>query len=102
MKLRFAVDQAECFRKGIDCPTSIVTIEVTPAEISQGIRDLIADRMSGIDVVNLRVFQGKREQSVRIPPDHVVATSPDFEGLTDAVRRNEGALRQEISQSQEV
>jgi len=50
MKLRFEVDQAACLRKGIDCPKSIVTIEINPAKLSEEDRNLIADRMNGIDI----------------------------------------------------
>lgn len=53
MKLRFEIDQAYFFRKGIDAPKSIVTIEVNPAELPQNERDLIADRLVGIDVFKL-------------------------------------------------
>jgi hypothetical protein len=56
MKLRFGVNQAECFRKGINCPKSITTVEVDPAELPQSVRDLIADRLSGIDVCVLEAF----------------------------------------------
>src|ERR1043165_1346625 len=47
MKIRFAVDQAEAFRRGVDCPKSIVTVEVDPKTLSQEERDLIADRLEG-------------------------------------------------------
>jgi alpha-galactosidase len=45
MKLRFKVSQAECFRRGIDAPKSIVTIKVEPARLFQEERILIADRL---------------------------------------------------------
>ena len=44
MKLRFEVDQAACFRKGIDCPESIVTIEVDPQNLPEDERNLIFRR----------------------------------------------------------
>jgi hypothetical protein len=53
MKIRFEVDQADCLRNGIDCPKSIVQIDVDPSKMSQAHRDLIADRMQGIDVYKL-------------------------------------------------
>lgn len=53
MKLRFEIDQAYLFRKGIDAPKSIVHIEVDPSKLSQDQRNLIADRLIGIDVFKL-------------------------------------------------
>lgn len=52
MKLRFEVDQAACFRRGVNCPKSIVDIEVDPASLDQATRDLIADRLWGIRIVH--------------------------------------------------
>ncbi|MEO5802141.1 MAG: hypothetical protein ABIR24_01320 [Verrucomicrobiota bacterium] len=90
MKLRFAVDQAACFRKGIDCPKSIVTIEVDPKNISEQQRNLIADRLVGIDVAQLwndgngtvKVYRDQK-------PVHIVTESPDYEGLIAAIMFNE-------------
>lgn len=62
MKLRFSVDQAEAFRRGIDVPKSIVTIEVDPAKLPEEARNLIADRLDGIDV---RPIVAKQELSYR-------------------------------------
>jgi len=50
VKLRFEVDQAACLRAGIDCPKSIITVEINPAKLPQKERDVIADRLEGIDV----------------------------------------------------
>lgn len=74
MKLRFEVDQAECFRRGIDCPKSIVTIEVNPVKLPQDERTLIADRLDGIDV---KQIDG---------PGRIIALDPTYESLIDAVR----------------
>jgi hypothetical protein len=84
MKLRFEVNQAECLRRGIDCPKSIVTVEVNPAELSQEIRDLLAVRMrGGIDVC-------RRDSSIFIAPqDRLVADAPTFDALVEAVRKDE-------------
>lgn len=51
MKIRFKIDQADMFRRGIDAPKSIVTLEVNPADIAPDKRELIARHMRGIDVV---------------------------------------------------
>jgi hypothetical protein len=95
MKLRFEVDQAECFRRGIDCPKSIVTVEVNPKDISQEERDLLADHMSGIDVVKLTLASS----TVSIPEvirangraywktsSRVIAAEPTYRALVAAVQ----------------
>ena len=88
MKLRFEVDQAACFRKGIDCPESIVTIEVDPQKLPEDERNLIADRLKGTDVCKLG---GRRNQMHTMDgrPGLVEAETPDYQGLIAAVRRNE-------------
>jgi hypothetical protein len=94
MKLRFEVDQAACFRKGIDCPKSIVTIEVDPDQISQEERDLIADRMDGIDIHQLSKAGKKEYYYGDLPhetasPARIIAESPDYPGLIAGIIANE-------------
>lgn len=73
MKLRFKVDQASCFRDGVDAPTSIVDIDVNPSELDQNERDLIADRLHlGIEV--------RQRNGTGL----VVAKHPSLEGLLHA------------------
>jgi hypothetical protein len=61
VKLRFAVDQAECLRRGIDCPRSIITVEVNPEKLDQASRETLASRLEGgIDVCWLNP-EGKKE-----------------------------------------
>lgn len=79
MKLRFEIDQAYFFRKGIDAPKSIVTIEVDPSKLPQEDRDLIADRLIGIDVFKLA--EG--------PDGLVKATGLDYAALLNAVKEDE-------------
>ena len=96
MKLRFDVDQAEALRRGIDCPKSIVTIEVNPAELSQEERNLIADRMDGIDVCVLGDSgQQMRSMSKLGYPRRIVAELPTFEALMDAIRENEKGVNRD-------
>lgn len=76
MKLRFQVDQAESLRRGIDCPKSIVTIEVDPSKLTQIDRDLIADNLNGIDVC---VRCGEKDGS------RVLAKTPSYESLIEAL-----------------
>jgi hypothetical protein len=82
MKLRFKIDQAECLRRGIDAPKSIVTIEVNPADMSAEDRNLIADRMCGIDVLPLT------SGGIKIT-DQILSETPDYIGLIKAVREND-------------
>jgi len=100
MKIRFAVDQAEAFRQGIDCPKSIVTIEINPSELESETRELLADRMQGIDVLELFYDDGElvkgqpfRELlAVPAEPRRIFASAPTFEALMDAVQWNESVV----------
>jgi hypothetical protein len=47
VKILCSVNQAECFRRGIDAPDSTVPIDVNPSELSQEERDFIADHLAG-------------------------------------------------------
>jgi hypothetical protein len=106
MKLRFEIDQAECFRKGIDTPKSIITIEVDPAKIPINERNLIADRLDGIDVCELVFALGKKYKSHYQPPPHIgpcetgqpnriLAKTPDYAGLIEAIQENQKEIEQE-------
>ena len=55
MKLRFEVNQAEAFRRGINIEKSVHVIDVDPSTLDQDKRNLIADRLEGIDVCQLYV-----------------------------------------------
>src|ERR1051326_7242188 len=90
MKLRFEVDQAECFRRGIDCPKSIVTIDVNPAELPQDVRNMIADRLSGIDVCSLAVTPdgGVGIHVENGAPVRVQAEEPTLEALLAVIRES--------------
>ena len=105
MKLRFEVNQAEAFRRGINVENSIVLIEVDPKTLPQDQRDLIADRLDGIDVCELETGASsfgepahkwidedtKRE---RLAPKHVKASGPTFKELLEAVRADEQRFQQ--------
>jgi hypothetical protein len=105
MKLRFEVDQAACFRKGIDCPKSIVTIEVNPAEIPVEERILIADRLHGIDVCQLwnsndgttKQFTAEGHQPIRI-----VAEEPNYASLVTAVRADQAQVESRLARHRAV
>ena len=82
MKLRFKINQAEAFRRGIDAPKSTTTVEVDPSTLTPEIRNLIADRLEGINVMR---------RTVTIDGDPlIVANEPTFEALIEAIKEDEG------------
>ncbi len=85
MKLRFKVDQAEAFRRGIDAPKSIVTIEVKPSELTQDQRTRIADRLDGIDVCLLATPFGWDSEKCKNVSNHIIADEPTLEALMKAI-----------------
>lgn len=90
MKLRFQVDQAACFRKGIDCPKSIVTVEVDPKSLTPEERNLIADRLTGIDVCSLwNSSEGTVKNSRGGEPAHIIAEGVEYADLMVAIRANQ-------------
>jgi hypothetical protein len=96
MKLRFKVDQADAFRRGIDRPKSIVSIEVNPADIAEEARSLIADHLVGIDVLEffydngdvIKGFPIKELCYTSREPKHIVAAAVNVESLVAAIRAN--------------
>jgi len=77
-------------RRGIDAPKSIVTIDVDPAALPQEERDLIADRMQGIDVCELSsATQASHRQWEDGSPRHVVALEPTYDALMEGIRDNQ-------------
>ncbi len=92
MKLRFKLDQAEAFRRGIDAPKSTVHIEVTPAELPDDVRAMIADRMEGIDVCRL-VESATTPGRSFYKGQMIESKTPDLEGLLQAVREDEERVR---------
>jgi hypothetical protein len=103
MVLRFEVNQAEAFRKGVNVPKSTNHLDVDPAKLSQEERDLIADRLDGIDVCKMEAggklvggnFQptGAAQRS----NSRVVAKLPTFEALMDAIRENQTEVDRELN-----
>jgi|SRR4051812_8442630 len=90
MKLRFNVDQGACLRAGIDHPAPTAVIEVNPGQIKLDVRNLIADRLIGIDVCQLWNSDKGTNKSVDPSgnPVRVVADAPTFEGLVKAVLKD--------------
>ena len=109
MKLRFQVDQAEAFRQGVDVPKSIVTVEVNPADLPQEERDLLADRMDGIDIYPLNLGEdwipgpsgGTVVKKTGIPKrgsSQILAGLPTYDALIKAVCENQAELENEIKE----
>lgn len=98
MVLRFEVNQAEAFRQGVDVEKSTNHLDVDPSKLSQEERNLIADRLIGIDVLRL---EGNGDAVSRCPMgrigdatrERIVAKLPTFEALMEAIRENEKAVR---------
>jgi hypothetical protein len=106
MKLRFEVDQADSFRRGIDRPKSIISIEVNPADIPEHVRSVIANHLVGIDVLQLFYHNGEvikgypiRELSYTShEPKRIVANAGNLEALVEAVKENDHTIER-IEQS---
>jgi hypothetical protein len=102
MKLRFEVDQADSFRRGIDRSKSIVTIDVNPADLSEEARSLIADHLVGIDILQFFYHNGEvikgypiRELSCTSrEPKRIVAKAVNIESLSDAIKANDNFISQ--------
>ncbi len=112
MKLRFEVNRAEAFRRGMDLRKSVVTIEVKPWEITQEQRNLIADRLEGIDVLQLH-YNSKASKTEKTyywdtigkrvaMPVRIQARAPTFDGLMEAIEANEAEVSQAKERSRKV
>jgi len=109
MILRFEVDQAEAFRQGVNVPKSTNHVEVDPSKLSQEERNLIADRLDGIDVmakgVDMEVIQGSSREGdtvqfhvkgLKKSTNRVVSKLPTFSALMEAVREDEAKARNKL------
>src|SRR5260370_20769577 len=95
MKLRFQVNQAAAFRRGIDAHTSIVDLEVDPASLEQTRRDQIAARLvDGIKVHPLQ-HQGTMQDGLRHSHALIEANDNTLEGLLAAIDENLAAIAEE-------
>jgi hypothetical protein len=103
MILRFEVNQAEAFRRGVNVSKSTNHLDVNPAGLSQADRDLIADRLDGIDVCELDVdgiksykrnplANGYTDAEPELPV-RIQAVLPTFEALMEAIRENEKEVK---------
>lgn len=97
MKLRFKVDQGEASRRGDDAPTSVVTIEINPKTLTHEERNLLADRMVGIDVFKLHrnPFHNVGGPKAKRSATHIVADSARLEALMSAIWADEAQVQGE-------
>lgn len=100
MKLRFKINQAACLLQGIDAPKSIVTIEITPSNLSLDTRWVLARHLDGIDMCELDEggekqyhFQTevKNARGDDQRPVLIEANEPTLDGLLDALKKNSPA-----------
>jgi hypothetical protein len=103
MQLRFYVDQAAAFLRGVDSPNAIAEIEVDPAKLDENTRRLIAERLRDNDVCQLEhredgdivVKLGFDPITLnRSKPIKLKANGPTFEALMEAVNENEREVRE--------
>jgi len=95
MTLRFEVNQAEAFRQGVNVPKSTVHLEVDPANLPQEERDLVADRLHGIDVCPLvESPEGAAELFTKTDGGlwRIEAKLPNYESLMEAIRANQAMV----------
>ena len=101
-KVRFDVNQAEAFRQGLECSKPIAVLELNPKELDQETRNLIADRLAGMDVLELHLdADGEREKlPARKARGHarIKAQRPTLEALMSAIKDNEAKLQAETAQ----
>lgn len=103
MTIRFDVNQAEAFRRGVNCEKSVINFTIDPAKLPQEERNLIANRLVGIDVAQLFVSRGQIVKGWPAPdlvgmdePCRIVANLPDFDSLMEAIRQNEKEVREAL------
>jgi|SRR6185369_1942558 len=100
MKLRFEVNQAEAFRRGINIEKSIVTIDVDPSSLNPFQRSIIADRLRGIDVCRLELNAFNKfspltrfdAEAKRHYPKHVIANDATLDALIDAIMEDDKVI----------
>ncbi len=100
MTLRFEVNQAEAFRRGVNVPKSTCHLDVDPSKLSPTERNLIAIRLQGIDVCQLDECGQKVRRNPQNTPTtdadgetgdmvRIVANLPTLEALLEAVKANQ-------------
>lgn len=112
MILRFEVNQAEAFRRGINVERSTNHLDVNPSQLSQEERNLIADRLDGIDVCRLEVDSDGNAKRAAVWPEEeattdaqqktnraarIMAKARNYEALMEAIRENQAEVERELA-----
>jgi hypothetical protein len=100
MKLRFEIDQADSFRRGIDRSKSIVSIDVNPADLAEEARSLIAEHLVGIDLLQffyhngdvIKGYQIKELSHTSREPKRIVAKAVNIDALIEAIKANDSFI----------
>jgi len=88
---------------------------VCSSELAQEQRNLIADRMDGIDVLKLCFDKDKRETFKgynhstpwepaldKVTPEHITADEPTFDALMEAILKNQKEIEAEQAKKSKV
>ena len=101
MTLRFEVDQADAFRRGINIPKSTIHLDVDPSKLSPEERNLIADRLNGIDVCKLVLNPTSPNFSSKKSDERIQAKDPTYEALLAAVKEDAKKIEEKRREIQE-
>ena len=100
MTLRFEVDQADAFRRGINLPKSTVHLDVDPSKLPAEERNLIADRLNGIDVCRLHLNPVAFDGPPKKTSERIQAKDPTYEALLAAVKEDANNIEQKRKEIQ--
>jgi hypothetical protein len=101
MTLRFEVDQADAFRRGINIPKSTIHLDVDPSKLAAEERNLIADRLNGIDVCKLVLNPASSDASPKKSGERIQAKEPTYEALLAAVKEDAKNIEEKRKEIQE-
>jgi hypothetical protein len=90
MKIFCVVNQAECFRRGINAPASTVKIEINPAKLPEDLRAFIADNLLDgykLGFKRLRLGDPDAGKSKEYADSEFMLYRPDLLGFMEAVLR---------------
>jgi hypothetical protein len=102
MQILCEVNQAECFRRGIDAPRSTIKVEVDPSKLPEDLRGFVADHLYdgykfGFDLVGssdeIRIGKGKEQAYIQFELHR-----PDLLGFMEAVLRSQAFTQAQKNQ----
>lgn len=100
MKIRYRVNQAESFRRGIDAPEPIASLEINPSLLPENQRELIYKHLLGTDVVYDPKRAMQEYEAVPIgehqPAELVEAKDSRFDSLLVALAELEPQTNQTV------